>query len=141
MLFWSGGLVQAIVVGVCPLPTSFDTSSVAGKIHEIGTLFKTQLLLWGLFGVVDPTNPMRERALCFFKSAKVHAPPDKEGTLLRAADNGDEGRDKVNGKGIIGVGPLFVVDWLVETLLPLDVLMVTETWMSIVLSLRAEVVR
>jgi len=141
LLFKSGGLVQAMVVGVCPLlPTSLVASSVAGNIQEIGTLFKTQLLFWALFGVV--ANPMRDRALLsFFKSAKVHAPPDIEETLLRAADNGDEGREKVKGKGIMGAGPLFAVDWLVDPLLLLDVLMVTETCMSIVLSFRAEAVR
>jgi len=93
--------------------------------------------------VLDPTNPMRDCALCFFKSAKVHAPPDMEGTLLRAAGNDDEGKDSVNGKGITGGPTLLDVgpDWLVETLLPpLNVLMVTETWMSIVLSFSAEVV-
>lgn len=88
---------------------------------------------------IDSNTPTRYKERCFFKSANVHAPPDNEGTGYRTAGKGEEDdAGNVTGSGntddtLVGGGgtnrPPFIV------------FIVTETWMSIVLSLTADAVR
>lgn len=82
--------------------------------------------------------PTRKSERCFLRSANVHAPPDKEGTGYKTAGKG-EGVDTGNVTGS-GTTDDTLVGGVGTNRPPFMVFMVTETWMSIVLSLTADAV-
>lgn len=125
-----------VLVGEFPLATfpPGGVSSVTGKMNGFDALLLRFFCVEMGESIVSKT-PTRNKERCFLRSAKVHAPPDSEGTGYRTAGIGDE----VEAGNVTGSGTTDVVGGANRP--PFIVFIVTETWMSIVLSLTADVVR
>ena len=135
-------MLQMKKTTICSLPNRLTSLSVMTFASEAGTglLFSLlvlhsaagkrnglcELVTWkGRCGAedADATTKWRDWDRCFFRSASVQETPDKDGTGVKAAGNGKTAGDRFDGAARL--------PW---------VLMVTETWMSILLSLKAEAV-